>query len=786
MTTKIRLLHDTVGIPTGAVAVTQSASDNTTKVATTAYVTTALANLADSAPSTLNTLNELAAALGDDANFSTTVTNSIAAKLPLAGGSLTGSLDISGGTVNGTSFADNRLLRLQNTSTTDGSRMGIAFQGNSSVGSGLAWIEGVNYDQSIGATDIRFSTYSGSAWNGDMMTLSNNGKVGIGITSPTTKLEILDANSVGLRFGDIASTPSSQTAGYIGMSTSAYSGNNGDLVLIPRTSATSNILLMEGNVGIGMTPAPVGSDTVLSIYNSATPRIKLHNNTTGSASGDGGEINMSGNIMILENRENAEMRFYTNGAERIQISNNGNLEFKSTTSSFTGASSFTNHTNGYLYLRGGTSGLRLDDDSSVNTIQIVDGSSGYIKFETGDGSERMRIDSSGKIGIGTTSPNAPLEVSGGVGMSGGWGRSLLLRHVFPVMVFQSEYSTDAYGAIGYDNSTGMHFMVNSPSIDVFSSSQTSALYIRDDKRIGVGTTSVDGGKLVISGEGGSSSATLNLATATSTTFNHAINAFNANLTSGENNLFVIGRAGSTRNSAWMGYKWYSDASYSNCLTFGHWGNNNIVNLSAYGILMAGGLETAPNYPGAITTARTGSSSTTTQATWGFNATAGGSNKDFGYKAAGAGSYAYGVLNAAETAWMSRLDFSGAIHLTNTTVQSISDRRLKKDIVDANSQWDDIKALQFKNFKWIDEAKGTDTYLGLIADEVESVSPGLVGTDAVSAETMPEDGIDPEYKNVKYSMVWMKAVKALQEAMTKIETLETKLEAAEARIATLEG
>ena len=96
MTTKIRLLHDTVGIPTGAVAVTQSASDNTTKVATTAYVTTALANLADSAPSTLNTLNELAAALGDDANFSTTVTNSIATKLPLAGGVMTGNLDING------------------------------------------------------------------------------------------------------------------------------------------------------------------------------------------------------------------------------------------------------------------------------------------------------------------------------------------------------------------------------------------------------------------------------------------------------------------------------------------------------------------------------------------------------------------------------------------------------------------------------------------------------------------------------------------------------------------
>jgi len=48
--------------------------------------------LVDSAPNTLDTLNELAAALGDDANFSTTITNSIATKLPLAGGTMTGNV----------------------------------------------------------------------------------------------------------------------------------------------------------------------------------------------------------------------------------------------------------------------------------------------------------------------------------------------------------------------------------------------------------------------------------------------------------------------------------------------------------------------------------------------------------------------------------------------------------------------------------------------------------------------------------------------------------------------
>ena len=64
------------GTPT---APTAGAGTNTTQVATTAFVSTAVANVIDAAPGALDTLNELAAALGDDANFSTTITNSIAA-----------------------------------------------------------------------------------------------------------------------------------------------------------------------------------------------------------------------------------------------------------------------------------------------------------------------------------------------------------------------------------------------------------------------------------------------------------------------------------------------------------------------------------------------------------------------------------------------------------------------------------------------------------------------------------------------------------------------------------
>ena len=60
-------------------APTAAAGTATTQVATTAFVGTEVSNLVDAAPGAINTLNELAAAIGDDANFSTTVTNLVAA-----------------------------------------------------------------------------------------------------------------------------------------------------------------------------------------------------------------------------------------------------------------------------------------------------------------------------------------------------------------------------------------------------------------------------------------------------------------------------------------------------------------------------------------------------------------------------------------------------------------------------------------------------------------------------------------------------------------------------------
>lgn len=75
------------GVPT---VPTASSGTNTNQIASTSFVRTEISNLLASAPSTLDTLNELATALGNDANFSTTITNSLAGKANLSGATFTG------------------------------------------------------------------------------------------------------------------------------------------------------------------------------------------------------------------------------------------------------------------------------------------------------------------------------------------------------------------------------------------------------------------------------------------------------------------------------------------------------------------------------------------------------------------------------------------------------------------------------------------------------------------------------------------------------------------------
>lgn len=157
-----------------------------------------------------------------------------------------------------------------------------------------------------------------------------------------------------------------------------------------------------------------------------------------------------------------------------------------------------------------------------------------------------------------------------------------------------------------------------------------------------------------------------------------------------------------------------------------------------------------------------------------------------------------------------IEGDGDVKNTNNSYGAISDERIKKDITDANSQWDDIKALKIKNYK-LKTDDNSPTQLGVIAQDLETDGmSGLVkdsrpeaylvnshsdfgtledGTaDNGAEEIHDEDGNITGYekvftegqkvKSVKYSVLYMKAIKALQESMERIETLETKVTALE--------
>ena len=169
----------------------------------------------------------------------------------------------------------------------------------------------------------------------------------------------------------------------------------------------------------------------------------------------------------------------------------------------------------------------------------------------------------------------------------------------------------------------------------------------------------------------------------------------------------------------------------------------------------------------------------------------------------------------------RVDSDGDVKNHDNSYGAISDERIKQDIKDANSQWDDIKAIKIRNFKKKDDVRqyGDKAWeqIGVIAQELEAVSPKLIkgaeptkgdiisssdfGTlvdDTTKPDTYYEEGdtipdgkqvgdaktykkkveIKEKVKAVKYSILYMKAIKALQEAMTRIETLEAKVKVLE--------
>jgi hypothetical protein len=125
----------------------------------------------------------------------------------------------------------------------------------------------------------------------------------------------------------------------------------------------------------------------------------------------------------------------------------------------------------------------------------------------------------------------------------------------------------------------------------------------------------------------------------------------------------------------------------------------------------------------------------------------------------------------------RVYTNGNVVNTNNSYGSISDVKLKENIVDSGSQWDDIKALTVRKYSMKADNLDAPNMIGVIAQEVEAA--GMGGLVFETPDATP-DNPDAEgtTKQVNYSVLYMKAVKALQEAMDRIETLEAKVTALE--------
>ena len=140
-------------------------------------------------------------------------------------------------------------------------------------------------------------------------------------------------------------------------------------------------------------------------------------------------------------------------------------------------------------------------------------------------------------------------------------------------------------------------------------------------------------------------------------------------------------------------------------------------------------------------------------------------------------YAIGYFHRGAGAYKFLVADSGNVTNTNGSYGTISDVKMKTDIVDAGSQWADIKAIRFRKFKMKDDPEQI-VQLGVVAQEVEQTSPGLVEEHQDRNEK--GESLGTTTKSVKTSVLLMKAAVALQEALTRIEQLEAKVAALESK------
>jgi hypothetical protein len=198
------------------------------------------------------------------------------------------------------------------------------------------------------------------------------------------------------------------------------------------------------------------------------------------------------------------MDFFTNSAQRMTIDSSGNVGIGITNPSdyyaenlVVGAADEGGITiksgateKAYLMFADGTSGSAayrsyLGYDHALDSLNVV--SSSYTNFYTGDpAQERMRIDSSGNVGIGTSSPSVPVHASGKI-------RAQKSGQASAYVQLSANEVTSNYAADIFLNDTGLTFKHNSNSRGfVFDQNGTERLRIDSSGNLLVGRTSTAG------------------------------------------------------------------------------------------------------------------------------------------------------------------------------------------------------------------------------------------------------------------------------------------------------
>ena len=416
--------------------------------------------------------------------------------------------------------------------------------------------------------------------------------------------------------------------------------------------------------------------------------------------------------------------------------------------------------------------------------------------------EKMRVDPSGRVGIGTTSPSDKLETRGGAVVVGFSDNTTRTNKLFAG--FGYETGGTLYGNVSirsnYDNtnnSSTLNFHTASGAgadterarIDSSGRLLVGTSSARSNFRVGVtnyqGTVQHESGSqpffTVVGGTNGTSGPYLMLGHQRS----GAVGG-NTVLSSGDE-LGTISFHGSDGTNLILGASVYA-------VVDGTPGTNDlptrlVFSTTADGassptermrIDALGALKTSPNgtykFPAGTTEITHNDATSSVQLIASSTGFTGDAVTISTYRNTVNDSYKF--LSCIRQGFAIALEIrdDGDVYNVNGTYGSLSDVKLKENIVDANSQWDDIRQLRVRNYNFKPETNNsTHKQIGVIAQEIEYVSPGLVNT----VPDRDEDGNDlgTVTKSVNYSVLYMKAVKALQEAMERIETLEARLTAA---------